>query len=508
MNTHIKTVVLAIGLTTGIFIGEKYLLSSEVAVTSLFVFIISLAVLFLARRKEKNLSIILFFIFVSFGVVVGILRVQMESPVRIFTCDNKCQFEGMVVSSPVMKDNFQEVVVKVLGGECPDCANILVEAPLYPKFNVGEKLIVEGKVIPPENILPTDVHQKSFDYKNYLLNQNIGSVVSYPKVTSEGMGEISLETKLILTKDKMVTRLNNFVSSPASSLGSGMLFGSASFSKELNDIFRVAGISHIVVLSGFNIAILISFVLAILFFLPLFVRISISVLFVLIFILAVGAEASVVRATIMAFISLLALITGREYVAKQALIISFILIILYDPNALIFSASFHLSFLATAGIIYLSTIIEVEKVLEKKETTSEFKKILAPTISAIIATEGYLLYTFGFLSLYSLITNILIVPFVPIAMLLSFLVVLFSYFSSFLAGVFGVIDSFILNVMIGVARFVYNLPFSRIEISFSLTAMIVYYILVISIFYFYKNREKFFVKEIKDGVIDDEVYSF
>ena len=46
--------------------------------------------------------------------------------------------------------------------------------------------------------------------------------------------------------------------------------------KELTDTFRVAGLSHIVVLSGFNIAIIISFVILLLRVVPLFVRVLIA----------------------------------------------------------------------------------------------------------------------------------------------------------------------------------------------------------------------------------------
>lgn len=504
---HIRTILFASGLALGIIISQKYIYASEVAVFTFILFILQLIVLFFAKRRKENVDVVIFTLIISFALSFGVIRGQLIEEAKIFTCADKCQFLGVVVSTPESKDNLQEITVKVISNECVDCANVLIKAPLYPQFSVGEKLSVSGKVSLPENILSTEINKKGFDYRSYLLNRGVGSTSFYPEIKSEGVSDTTFNTKLILLKDSFVEKINNYVSNPASLLASGMLFGKASFSKELNETFRVAGISHIVVLSGFNIAILISFVLAVLFFLPLVARVIASALFVVLFVLAVGAEASVVRATIMAFVSLLAMLSGREYVARQALILSFVLIILYDPLALLNSVSFHLSFLATAGIVYLSE--SISELLEKIKVSGLLNQIFTPTLSAIIATQGYILYTFGFLSLYTFIVNILVVPFVPIAMLLSFFVVVFAYLSNAVALIFGFMDSALLNVMIGVAKLFSNLPMAKVDVSFSVIYLCLYYTLVFMLFFFYSQREKFLVKkEIKNNELDDEVYRF
>jgi len=67
----------------------------------------------------------------------------------------------------------------------------------------------------------------------------------------------------------------------------------------------------------------------------------------------------VIRATLMSFVGLLAMLLGRAYVAKQALILSLLAIVMYEPYALMHDVSLHLSFLATAGIVYLSEPLEI-----------------------------------------------------------------------------------------------------------------------------------------------------
>jgi competence protein ComEC len=138
--------------------------------------------------------------------------------------------------------------------------------------------------------------------------------------------------KLGRWKENLISRIEMYVSSPASTLASGMLFGASSVSRELAQTFRTAGLSHIIVLSGFNIAIVIASILFVLAFLPLFLRITLASISVIVFIIMVGAEPSVVRATLMAFIGLLAMLVGREYVARHALILSFFVIVMYEVH--------------------------------------------------------------------------------------------------------------------------------------------------------------------------------
>jgi competence protein ComEC len=284
----------------------------------------------------------------------------------------------------------------------------------------------------------------------------------------------------------MVARVDGAIDAPASSLASGMLFGNASMSKELTETFRVAGLSHIVVLSGFNIAIIISFVLLLLRVVPLFVRVLIASLSVVMFVVMVGGEASVIRATLMAGVSLLALVLGREYVARQALFVSLLCIVMYEPYALLHDVSLHLSFIATMGIVYMSGVLQT--VLSRYVSSRYLVEICATTLAAYIATLPYLMYTFGVASLYALFANILVVPWVPVAMLLSFLVVVFSFVSQTGTLLCAYVVSMLLDLMIAVAKQVSGLPYAAVSVSLSYTQMIVVYVVLICVYLYVSSR--------------------
>lgn len=498
MSTHLKTLILVAGICLGIVVGEFSKFSTEVAMLALVIMLVQLVIYFWERKRKQMsdaigithlFSFSLITILFSIGLFFGIIRTQLVEEKINYVCETACTFDAKIISSSEIKNEYQIFNVHALD-TTGDVLDIQIKTPLYPKYKIGQTLKLAGKVTLP-NILPPHDEKKSFDYLSYLMTKNVGSEMFYPKIELVNENTNSLLETLGSWKENMVEKINMYVSSPASSLASGMLFGNSGMDKELVQTFRVAGLSHIIVLSGFNIAIVISFILFVFAFLPLVIRILLASCSVIIFVLMVGGEASVIRATLMAFIALLATLIGREYVALQALVLSFLFIIIYEPSSLTNDVSFHLSFLATAGIVYLSNSISIFFKNNFKWLTSKtFITTLSTTLSAYIMTLPYLMYTFGSVSLYALVSNILVLPFVPIAMLISFLVVLTSYVSHTLVLVFGYADTLIINLMISIAKAIEHLPFSCLSFQISFVAMFtIYFFIVIIICYIFKKNK-------------------
>jgi len=282
-----------------------------------------------------------------------------------------------------------------------------------------------------------------------------------------------------------------------------MLFGATSMSQEMVQTFRVAGLSHIVVLSGFNIAILISFILLIFTFIPLALRVICAVIFVSFFVIAVDGEASVIRATLMSFIGLLALLIGRAYTARIALLVSLVCIIAYTSSHVLYDASLHLSFLATAGIIYMSE--GTQKYLARIQSRT-YKEIIATTLTAYLATLPYILFTFGSVSVYALFANLVVLPFVPLMMLVTFLLIPLSFISEMVTIFFGYIDTMIGLFILSVARLVEWLPFSYFTGTISFVTMCIMYALLIIIYSLIHNKKNIENNETL-GTKDDYIIS-
>ena len=527
---HTRILAALIGLTLGVLCGESSVHASEIAIGSFVLTLLQVSLFVFEKVKKgrivgeemstagsshvfqsypnRRVPLSLLSALVFLFITIGIVRVEFSEEKNIFTCEKSCTFSATIRSSPKIQNDYQ--VFFVTQEDSSHIYDVQVKAPLYPRYKVGENILLTGKVTRPRNSLPKS-GEKFFDYGMYLRLHDVGSEMLYPKIeiTSGGEKNGRFTDKLISFKEERISIISKYVNEPSASLSSGMLFGASFMSKDLVQTFRVAGLSHIVVLSGFNIAILISFVLLVLFFVPLFFRISLAALFVLLFVLAVGAEPSIVRATLMSLVSLTALLIGRAYTASQALIISLIMITLYDPIHLLYDVSLHLSFLASAGIIYMSDGIKNSVSTVK---LGLYKEIFITTLCAYLATLPYVIYTFGTISLYSLITNSIVLPFVPISMLVTFLIVIIAPVSSTLAHIFGYIETLIGNWIIFVARTVEAIPFSSTAVSISFTTMCVMYLLIIVLYRFFIE---YYVRSLKnetsltkDGEIFSEIISF
>jgi competence protein ComEC len=115
----------------------------------------------------------------------------------------------------------------------------------------------------------------------------------------------------------------------------------------------------------------------------------------------------------MAFIALYARASGRTYAAGRALLAVIFLMLLWRPLTLAFDPSFDLSALATAGLIWLSPLVELKL---SKIKNAAWRGEVATTVAAQLAVWPLLLYETGNLSLTALPANLLAIAIVPPAM--------------------------------------------------------------------------------------------
>lgn len=495
---HCSTLLVVAGIAAGIIIGSVSPRASELGVAALIIAGVQLAIFLLSKkggthslhnaaRDTQGLALSFFTTLLLASFFVGIVRAQLVREKIAFTCETRCEYQATIVSSPEKKDAHQTFVVRADGAASFETYDVLVRTSLYPEYEIGDTLSLAGVVKVPSEMFPHG-DEKSFDYVSYLRTKDVGSQMLFPKIEKQGSVEAGVATTLTRWKTSLVSKLHMHLSSPASDLANGMLFGEFSMSKDISDAFRVAGLSHIVVLSGFNIAIVISFILFVFALVPLLLRVLLASSFVFLFVLMVGGEASVVRATLMSFVGLLAMLVGREYVARQALLLSFLVIILYDPVALLYSVSLHLSFLATAGIVYWSG--PIKKMVEKYISRTSTIEMVTTTLAAYLATLPYTMYAFGTISVYALLANVLVLPLVPLAMLLSFFVLIASFVYSPLALVIGYAGTALLDVIIFVATAVSALPGAQLVFTVSFATMFVLYgVCAASLLYFSRRKK-------------------
>ena len=140
----------------------------------------------------------------------------------------------------------------------------------------------------------------------------------------------------------------------------------------------------------------------------------------------------------------------------------------------------YLSFGSFIGVIVLAPLIH-RYFWGSQESIPMMRQLVIDTLSAQIMTLPIILCSFGIFSTYALIANILILPFVPFAMLMTFITGIAGIFSQAISEVIGLPAILVLKYSTEVIARVANLPNALIEVSFNARLMIGSYILLAAI---------------------------
>lgn len=218
---------------------------------------------------------------------------------------------------------------------------------------------------------------------------------------------------LLQWREWLSGRIRQRFSPPQAELLIGMLYGSPSFSPEELDLFRRAGLMHLVAVSGSNISIVVTAVFFILLRFGARRRLAYwtTSFFVLAYCCFVGFSASVVRAALMSWLVLFGRDRGRLVHGLVLLLVSATCMNLWNPWQLAFDPGFILSFLAMIGLMSCATPLQVWLSFLPKRFG--LREIVAMTCSATLFTAPYLAYAFGQWSFAGLLTNLIAVPLVP-----------------------------------------------------------------------------------------------
>jgi len=140
------------------------------------------------------------------------------------------------------------------------------------------------------------------------------------------------------------------------------------------------------------------------------------------------------------------------------LLVAATIMVLINPYILVYDVGFQLSFLATAGLILLAP--HIEKVFLKVTNFLGARSFIVATIATQIAVLPLLLYKIGEFSVVAVIVNVLVLPMVAAAMLLTFLTGLLAFISPLLASVVAVPAYWSLQYINEIALWFSALPFA------------------------------------------------
>lgn len=284
-----------------------------------------------------------------------------------------------------------------------------------------------------------------FNYDKWMLMKSIDGTL-YEKFSLPSKDSAFHDTWLHATissaREWLKNRIQQLLPNQEWALLLGMLIGDKSqLETQAYQDFVSSGIVHIIAVSGGNLVMIVVFLSTILFLVPFYVRNGMIILGVVAFALLCWGDSSVVRALIMAVLSLLALFRGREIQVWRLLQYAFVLMLCYNPFFLSYDLWFLLSFGAVIGIVLVSErwsklqeIQTLKALSSKKKVRLPFlwaflKNYGLPTLGATLWTLPILLFFIGETNLTGVMINLIVVPLVPIITIGGFVLVLLGVFT-------------------------------------------------------------------------------
>ena len=345
----------------------------------------------------------------------------------------------------------------------PDGIRISATLPRYPAIVPGDRIALGGRLEP----LPAD----DGGYGTYL--RRLGAVAairarSLDRLGTDGSAAAGIETARRASGEALTHSLPE----PEAGLAAGILIGLRDrVDRDLAAAFTTAGVSHVVAISGWNIAIVGSLVAALLRGrIGRRTRSTITLAAIVAYTIAAGASPSVVRAAVMAAVVLLARESGRAGAAATALGWAVVILLLADPRT-VSDAGFQLSVLATGGLIAWATpLTERLKVWRGGRLPGWLAESLGVSFAAEAATLPLVLAGFGQFAVLAPAVNLAVVPLVPPAMAAGTVALLGGWLTEMgappLVGVLlGLPGWLILAAMVAVVRTAAALPFASVTLE-------------------------------------------
>lgn len=327
----------------------------------------------------------------------------------------------------------------------------------------GDMVSITGRLERAQNFVDEDGY--TVPYRTYLFSRGVVGVARDASLSVLKKRSVSFETVAYTLREWVTERTRNTIPEPEASLLLGLLVGDASgLGEDVDRGMRRAGLTHILVLSGFNVSILVIALFVCASMLPLSLRALVVLLCVSLLVVASGGDPPAVRAGVMGVLGVLGLLLGREREALHLTLVTLLLMLVVEP-LLILNISFQLSACATLGVITLGP--HILRTLPKLP----LRDVLATTLAAIVGVLPLSVVSFHQVSLVAPLSNLVVLPLVPLGMALGGAGILVGL----VAPSFGALIAYpVLHMVLSVGVWFGSLPFAAVPYALTPASLLVY----------------------------------
>jgi competence protein ComEC len=357
---------------------------------------------------------------------------------------------------------------KGVSGDLYVTVPLLQATGLYPGAEIG----VTGVLYKPKEAF----NPGAFNFKSYLNQRGVFAGLSGRQVNILNEDNKDKKWGWWKLREIIIRAQVKPLGIPNGPLLSAMVVGSKAVDipYDVRDLFIRVGLSHVLSASGFQTSLILAIVLNLTKQAKRETRFILGTIALITFVCLTGFDPPVVRAAIMGFAALIALLLKQTIKQLNLLLLTATIMLIFNP-LWIWDLGFQLTFLSTLGLI-----ITVPAIIERLGWLPlAIAALIAVPLAATIWTLPLQLYLFGTIAVYCLLLNIITAPLISVISLGGFFSALLSIvvpeFGSTVAGLLYHPIDWLLKIAI----FFGNLQFSSISIgTISLLQMIIIYTLL------------------------------
>ena len=301
-----------------------------------------------------------------------------------------------------------------------------------------------------------------------------GAAISSGKVLKVVRGEDVIRD----IREHFGEAVRTLVMEPMASLGLGFVVGQRSTLPDtLDEQLKVVGLTHIVVASGYNLTILVRFMMRLLSRHSRYLAFTASLLMIAAFVLFSGFSPSMNRAVVVTVLSLLAWYVGRRFHPLMLIIYVAAATAFTNPMYIWADLGWFLSFFAFGGVLIVAPL--VMRQLYRGREPSSFEQLIAETVCAELAALPLVAFSFSSVPTYALFANVLVAPFIPAAMVLTALTGAIGMVSMSLATIAALPTTILIGYMVAVVEWVANLPAAQLELQLGIWPVLSWYVALV-----------------------------
>lgn len=423
-----------------------------------------LALLFRRKRILGKITESLLFLALFFAIGMGWAYFRLWSMPAPFSSE-RTVYECTVVDTPRFKGKTWRCLVDVDGRMDSVAVDNGSRAMLYlydslsvAELKAGDRLLVRTSMSLPEN---------NSGYRDYLLRNRICSTGYVPAGEVHFIGN-DCDGGLVAFANRCRESVRQWYgeigfSGDALAVLSALTLGvKDDISDDLREDYSVAGVSHVLALSGLHVG-LIFLILNTLFYplrlLPGGHIVRWGVITVLLFFYAVftGLSPSVIRACFMMSALGFSQLIGRGKTSLNTLFLIALILLVYDPMY-VYNISFLMSFAGVFAILVFYPLLSSKFRVRNTFLRYIIDMLLISSV-AQIGVAPIVAWCFGSFSVYGVISSMIIVPLLTVLMYVILLLFVCCWIPQILSFVV-VVTGWGLEAMNAVASFFSNLPFA------------------------------------------------